>query len=180
MDGIVKNSVGFYLFKQNTKRSIRFTPEFRLDVNLAFSNNGELKSKDYFLIFSKISEFFQTYLISRSKYTLLYEKSSNVQNVRLSFKIIAFKLYSLNIIIEYFSKFALLGNKGADILDWKEYIYKIDNKDYKEVYAIKPYYKSRDKARMKNILDGNLNYYISDIGLRRFSTTIIISKNKRL
>ena len=103
-----KSSVGFYLIKQNTRKSVKFIPQFKLEDNLIFSNNenGELINIAYFSILSKISEFFKTSLISRTEHS---------KYLRLSIKIVVRNSFSLEIIIAYFTKFPLLGKKGCGL-----------------------------------------------------------------
>ena len=162
-----KSSVGFYLIKQNTRKSVKFIPQFKLEDNLIFSNNenGELINIAYFSILSKISEFCKTSLISRTEHS---------KYLRLSIKIVVRNSFSLEIIIAYFTKFPLLGKRGVDFLYWKESILKIEKKEYKGqgLFEIKPYNKR------SNILYSNIKFPV--YGICSFSTTVRVSSNNRI
>ena len=157
-----KSSVGFYLIQQNTRKSVKFIPQFKLEDNLIFSNNenGELINIAYFSILSKISEFCKTSLISRTEHS---------KYLRLSIKIVVRNSFSLEIIIAYFTKFPLLGKRGADFLYWKESILKVEKKEYKGqgLFEIKPYNKR------SNILYSNIKFSV--YGICSFSTTVRVS-----
>jgi len=148
-----KSSGGFYLIKQNAKRSVRFIPQFKLEVNLVFHNNenGELMSRAYFSIFSKISEFCKTSLVSRIEHS---------KSLRLSIKILVHNLVNINIITAYFTKFPLLGKRGVDFFYWKESILKVEKKEYKGLSEIKPYNKWSDINYSDSFLNLKFFHYL--------------------
>jgi len=170
-----KSSTGFYFIKQNTKMSVRFIKQFRLEATEVLPNNedGELMSRAYFSIFSKISEFCQTPLIS---------KIVHYKYLKFKIKIVGHTLFSLNIITAYFTKFPLLGKRGEDFLYWKESSrsrFKLDDKEYRKQLEIKPSNKRSNislggasQPSWKSTLDNNVIHYLSGISSvsRRFST----------
>ena len=121
------------------------------------NENGELISRAYFLIFSKISEFCKTSLVSRIEHS---------KSLRLSIKILVHNLVNLNIITAYFTKFPLLGKRGVDFFYWKESILKVEKKEYKGLSEIKPYNKW-----------SNINYSDSFLNPKFFSLFINNEKN---
>jgi len=157
------DSGGFYLSMTiNRRKSVRFTTQFKLKIREVYplDKDGELIGRAYFSIFSKICEYFKTSLISRIEHS---------DHIRFLFLIIVHNPHCLDIVMEYFEKFPLLGKKAPDFLYWREVILKIRNKEHlqhKGLLDIKTAQQKLSRSGVnKVLLDRNLKFYISDLHL---------------
>jgi hypothetical protein len=161
-------SGGFSLSITKRKNKIRYTTYLKLIINIVFLNNeeAELSSILYFSIFSKVCKYFKTSLISRTK----------CSPKGVLFKIIAYNSASKEMVMEYFEKFPLLGEKALDYVFWREAILKIKNKEHfhsKEVIDIKIAKRNLNRSQVNNIFTTNLERL-------RGSSDLIKQKSKLL
>jgi hypothetical protein len=104
--GFSQNNGFFYMTTQNKKNNLKIILKFELSDNIVLKTSKESEELFYyFLLYSKISEYLET--------------SFNVRFIRLSntkyrFLILAYRANSKNKVIEYFSKYPLIGKVSLD------------------------------------------------------------------
>src|SRR5690606_3510771 len=165
-------SGGFYLTLTNRKNLIRVQQQFKLKINKNCQNaDAESVGSAYFIIFSKICEFFETSLISK---TIREEKK-----IQFMFIIIVHNLPKLDLVINYFEKYPLLGKKYSDYINFREVALKIKNKEH-----LKPEVMESIKIIKNRMKNKQVNYSIGDnykcyglnlpyISKRNFSTNLV-------
>jgi hypothetical protein len=106
-------SGGFYFSIVKRKNNTRLSSQFKLKINKVFPNNvdGELAGSAYFTVFSKLCEYLKATLISRT---------IHLNNIKFIFIIIGHSSASQDLIMEYFDKFPLYGQKSSDYISWRE------------------------------------------------------------
>jgi hypothetical protein len=157
----LKSPSGFNLDLSNRKSTIRFQSNFKLTINTVLPNDvkGELAGSAYFLLFSKICEYFKTSLVS---------KTIRLNNIKFIFVIIAYSPASQDIVEEYFKKFPLLGKISIDYKDWCEARFKALNKSYLQPEAVRDIKTIKQRMNMtrsswrsnQNTLGSNHSFYL--------------------
>jgi intein/homing endonuclease len=105
----------FSLFLTNRgKNSIRVQQQFRLEIRQSYHRpaEGKLAAESYFTIMTKISEYLETNLLSRSR--------TRQDKTYYSFMSIAHNGLSHDKVITYFDRYPLFSSKRLNYLDWKK------------------------------------------------------------
>lgn len=165
------------IISNRKKNNFWFNSNFKLKFNIVSPNNviEELVGSSYFLLFSKICEYFKTNLISKTT------RSTNT--TKFTFVVLAHNSASQDIIMEYFKKFPLFGINYWGYKIWCEARLKALNKSNLQSDAaieIK-FIKEKLKQNPKNILANNFNLYFNYVGpvsSKRYFTTVSIHKEK--
>lgn len=159
----------FSITTSNYRKSERIITNFKLKGNLCFYNYQPQHKENlfqYFELFSQISEFFKTKLISRVKYV-------SVGKI-FSFYIICSNFNSFNVIINYFSAYPMLGKKYWDFLNWHEAVtsskLKKNPKNSLETFNLS-HKMPVSLVKFNNIFDSNFTRYsINNSNKLSFST----------
>jgi hypothetical protein len=111
------------------------------------------------------------------------------EKIQFIFKIIVHGTASLNVVMDYFDKFPLLGKKLSDYVDWREFKFKnLELKSKKEplhLSATQPAHRTKkicDKIRESSIIGTNYNLYMSDLhlGSKRSYCTQVAKKSLKV
>jgi hypothetical protein len=176
-------SGGFYSSIITGKKSSRWQLQFKLGIKQVLPNteDGESQGSAYFTILSKICEYWKTSLISKT--------ICRKEKIQFIFKIIVHGTASLNVVMDYFDKFPLLGKKLSDYVDWREFKFKnLELKSKKEplhLSATQPAHRTKkicDKIRESSIIGTNYNLYMSDLhlGSKRSYCTQVAKKSLKV
>lgn len=123
--------------------SIRVQQQFRLEIRQSYHRTVEarLGGESYFSILSKISEYFETSLLSRTR--------TQQDKIYYSFMAIAHNSKSHDLAIAYFDRYPLFSSKRLNYLDWKKVRELVKRKEHltekglNEIKTIKGNYNSK-------------------------------------
>ena len=159
------------LFTITTSKNSRVILKYKLLVNIVTSNTDiESELSNYFLLFCKISEYLKTSIIT---------KIVHLPYVKCTFIIYAYTPESRNKVIEYFSKFPLLGKVSLDYEHWCKY----NNTKKNTIPLTRINYKINNNNN--KLLTSNLNNYLPlhknkcDGSRRNFNTASGLSLSEK-
>lgn len=144
---------GFYLTISKRKNIFRIQQQFKLNINIACQNlDAELVGSAYWAIFNKICEYFETALISKT--------IGSKTKIKFMFIIIVYNLPKLDLVIDYFDKYPLLGRKYSDYINFREVVLTVKKKEHlrpEVMESIKKIVNNKMKNKQANYDKGDNN-----------------------
>jgi hypothetical protein len=100
--------------RNNNSEKLRVQQQFRLEIRQSYHRtvDANLGGESYFTVLTKISEFLETNLLSRTR--------TKGETKYYSFMVIAHNDKSKDKIINYFDRYPLFSSKNLNYLDWKK------------------------------------------------------------